>query len=62
MEGRPGAEKPTSEAARIVALFVAGKTIPEIVKEVFGFDSNAGRAYVAARLQVETTIRAALTK
>lgn len=59
-EGRPSAEKLTSEAARIVALFLAGKSVPEIVKEVFQLDSNGGRAYVAARATVEQAIRQAV--
>ena len=59
-EGRPSAEKPTIEAARIVALFLDGKSVPEIVKEVFQLDSNGGRAYVTARATVEQTIRQAL--
>ena len=61
-EGRPSAEKLTSEAARIVALFLAGKSVPEIVKEVFQLDSNGGRAYVAARATVEQAIRQAVAR
>ncbi|MBK9711580.1 MAG: hypothetical protein IPO81_09690 [Kouleothrix sp.] len=59
-EGRPGAAERPAEHARIVALFVAGKTIPEIVKEVFSLDSNGGRAYVEKRQLVEEVIRQAI--
>ena len=59
-EGRPSAAERPAEHARIVALFVAGKTIPEIVKEVFHLDSNGGRAYVERRQLVEDVIRQAI--
>jgi len=58
-EGRPGAAEQPAEAARVLALFLAGKSIPEIVKAVYGLDSNGGRAYVEKRTQVEIIIRSA---
>ena len=59
-EGRPGVAELSADVARIRALFVAGKSIPEIVKEIWKIDSNAGRAYIEKRAAVEQALRAAL--
>lgn len=46
------------EAARVVSLFLAGKTIPEIITEVYNV--SAGRAYQEKRALVERILRDAL--
>jgi hypothetical protein len=49
------------EAARIVALFLQGKTMPEIVLEVYSLSSSAGgRRYTDALRKVETVLRNAM--
>lgn len=48
------------EAARIVALFLAGKDIPAIIAEVYG--STGGRAYQEKRVLVERMLRDALKR
>ena len=61
-EGRPGVAELSADVARIRALFVAGKSRPEIVKEIWKLDSNAGRSYIEKRTEVERAIRAALAQ
>ena len=61
-EGAPGAAELPPEVARILALFLAGKSIPEIVQEVYALGSNAGRAYMERRTDVEKAIRVALAQ
>ncbi|MDW8214370.1 MAG: hypothetical protein RMJ55_12495 [Roseiflexaceae bacterium] len=56
--GRGGGLSP--EEARIAALFVSGKSIPEIVMEVYHISSTGGRAYQSRRTEVEAAIRKAL--
>lgn len=46
------------EAARAAGLFIGGKAIPEIVEELRGVSSTSGgRAYRAARDEIEALIR-----
>lgn len=57
----PGsAALPTAEAARALALIQAGKTMSEVIKELFGVTS--GRAYQEKTVWLMDVIRAALPK
>lgn len=55
-----GSQEPLSaEDARIVAAFLEGKSIPDVVRDVLGIETTGGRAYQAARARVEDALRRA---
>lgn len=51
-----------AEATRAAALFLDGKSITEIVKELRGVSSNQGARYQAALAEVQALMREALTR
>jgi len=56
----PASAIPTSETARILALFKSGKSTADIVRELYG--SITGTPYQKRRAEIETILRAALSE
>jgi len=52
-----GRLEPEGRDRRVLDLFMAGASVPEIVQTTYQLSSNDGRRYIAARDQVEAVIR-----
>jgi hypothetical protein len=57
---REGGGKAAADVQRVLALFMGGASIPEIVAALHGVDSSGGRRYLELRAEVEEAIRSGL--